>query len=291
MRRYREMINLHIAPEVGAHKLTKLTPAQIQAAYARRRAAGLSGTSLQLMHGVLHKELDDAMRWNQVVRNVADLVDVPKRDTPEMRTLTPEEAARLLLAAQGDPLEAFYAVALTCGLRLGELQALTWRNIDLDRRRLAVTATFQGFVENEPVFAAPKTDKSRRIVHLSDMAAGALRSHRARQAEARLAAGALWQDHDLVFANGLGRPLDGNNIRTRSFAPLLERAGLPPMRFHTLRHSAATLLMAEGVPVKVASELLGHADITTTLRIYSHVLPSMQEAAASAMDRLFGSGR
>jgi len=97
----------------------------------------------------------------------------------------------------------------------------------------------------------------------------------------------LWEDHDLVFATAFGRPLDGNNLRTRSFARLLERAGLPPMRFHALRHSAATLLMAEGVPVKVASELLGHADITTTLRIYSHVLPSMQDAAADAMDRLF----
>jgi integrase len=204
-----------------------------------------------------------------------------------MHTLTPDEAARLLDAAQGDPLEAFYIVALTCGLRLGELQAIKWRDVDLDRRRLNVVATFQGFEDGEPVFALPKTDKSRRVVHLSALAVDALRGHRTRQLEQRLAAGVVWQDHDLVFANGLGRPLDGNNIRTRSFARLLNRAGLPPMRFHALRHSAATLLMSQGVPVKVASEMLGHSDITTTLRIYSHVLPTMQDEAANAMDRLF----
>ncbi len=94
----------------------------------------------------------------------------------------------------------------------------------------------------------------------------------------------------MVFASITGRPLDGNNFRQRAFARLLDKAGLPPMRFHSLRHTAATLLMAQGVPVKVASELLGHADITTTLRTYSHVLPGMQQQAADAMDRLFARG-
>ncbi|HLB24064.1 MAG TPA: site-specific integrase, partial [Dehalococcoidia bacterium] len=119
------------------------------------------------------------------------------------------------------------------------------------------------------------------------IAVESLRAHRPRQLEQRLAAGPLWEDHGFVFTTGRGRPLDGNNVRTRSFARLLGRAGLPPMRFHNLRHTAATLLMAEGVPVKVASEMLGHADISTTLRIYSHVLPDMQGAAAEAMDRVF----
>jgi integrase len=287
-RRYREMCHLHLIPELGRVPLAKLTAAQVQAGYAHCRAKGLSGTSLQLMHGVLHGALKDGARWNLVVRNVADLVDAPRRTTPEMQTLTPEEAIRLLRAADGDPLEAFYTLAVTCGLRLGELQALRWRDLDLDRRRLKVTATLQGVQDGAPVFAEPKTARSRRMVHLPDMAAAALRTHRTRQLEARLQAGAFWQDFGLVFTTGHGRPLDGNNVRTRSFARLLEKAGLPPMRFHGLRHTAATLLMAEGVNVKVASEMLGHADISTTLRIYSHVLPDMQGDAADAMDRLFG---
>jgi len=284
-RRYREMCHLHIVPDVGRKPLSKLSPADVQALYARVRAKGLSGTSLSLLHGVLHKSLDDAARWNLVVRNVCDLVDVPKRTTPDMRTLNADEATALLDAAKDDPLEAFYTVALTCGLRLGELQALRWKDVDLQRRRLSVTATYQGMQDGTPVFSEPKTARSKREVHLSLMAVEALKQHRVRQLERRLLG--LWEDHGLVFATAFGRPLDGNNIRTRSFARLLERAGLPPMRFHSLRHTAATLLMAEGVNIKVASEMLGHADITTTLRIYSHVLPSMQEQAADAMDRLF----
>lgn len=288
MRRYSDVVNRHLIPKLGRHGLNKLTAAQVQAAYTSLRASGLSGTTLNLIHGVLHTSLRAALKQGLVVRNVSELIDVPRRSTGEMHALTRDEAMRLLDAAKGDPIEAFYVVALTAGLRLGELQALRWRDVDLDRRRLKVAATFQGFEDAEPVFASPKTERSRREVHLSALAVDALRAHRTRQIEQRLQAGVLWQDHDLVFANGLGRPLDGNNIRTRSFARLLKRAGLPSMRFHTLRHSAATLLMSQGVPVKVASEMLGHADITTTLRIYSHVLPSMQEQAASAMDQLFG---
>jgi integrase len=290
-RRYREACHLHVIPEIGRKPLARLTPADLQMLYARIRAKGLSGTSLSLLHGVLHKALDDAARWSLVVRNVADLVDAPRRSTPEMRTLTPEEAARLLLAARGEPLEAFYTVALTCGLRLGELQALRWRDLDLDRRRLQVTATLQAVQDGAPVLAEPKTARSKRGVYLSDMAVEALRAHRARQLEQRLLLGGLYQDNGLVFANAFGRPLDGNNIRTRSFARLLERVGLGPMRFHSLRHAAATLLMAEGVPVKVVSEMLGHADVTVTLKVYSHVLPGMQQQAADAMDRLFAQRR
>jgi len=152
---------------------------------------------------------------------------------------------------------------------------------------LRVTATYQGSVDGQPVFAEPKTARSRREVHLSALAVAALRRHRRAQLEERLRAANLWEDHDLVFTNERGRPLDGNNFRQRAFGQLLEKAGLPHIRFHDLRHTAATLLMAQGVPVKVASEMLGHADITTTLRTYSHVLPGMQQQAAAAMDRLF----
>jgi integrase len=263
----------------------------VQAAYAACRAKGLSGTTVALVHGTLHKALDDAARWSLVARNVADLVDAPRRSTPEMRTLTPEEAGRLLAAAQGDHLEAFFVTALTTGLRLGELQALQWRNVDLDRRRLRVTATLAAVEDGKPVLAPPKTSKSRREVYLSEIAADALHRHRVRQLEGRLLAAQHWQDNDLVFANAFGRALDANNVRERSFKRLLETAGLPPMRFHNLRHAAASLLMAEGVPVKVISEMLGHADITVTLKVYAHLLPTAQEQAAKAMDQLFGVGR
>lgn len=286
-RRYEEVCRLHIVPELGKIRLARLAPQDVQAAYARRLEAGLSRTSVQLLHGVLHKALDQAMRWGLVPRNVADLVSAPRRSTPEMRTLSPEEAGTLLEAASGERLEALYVLALTSGLRLGELQALRWRDVNLDGARLRVTATFQGMANGKLLLAKPKTARSRREVHLSALAVAALRRHRVAQLEERLRAANFWEDHDLVFANERGRPLDGNNFRERAFARLLERAGLPRIRFHDLRHTAATLLMSQGVPIKVASEMLGHADIATTLRTYSHVLPGMQEQAAEAMDRVF----
>lgn len=286
-RRYEDLCRIHIIPELGSIRLARLTPQQVQAAYSRRLEAGLSGTSVQLLHGVIHKALDQAMRWGLVPRNVADLVTAPRRSTPEMRTLSPEEAGALLEAAGGHRLEALYVLAVTCGLRLGELQALRWRDVDLDGARLRVTATYQGMADGKLLLAEPKTARSRREVHLSALAVAALRRHHLAQLQERVRAANLWEDHDLVFTSERGRPLDGNNFRQRAFARLLEKAGLPKIRFHDLRHTAATLLMSQGVPIKVASEMLGHADISTTLRIYSHVLPGMQEQAAEAMDRVF----
>jgi len=289
-RRYQDVCRLYVIPEVGKTPLARLSPVQLQRLYASRLAAGLSPTSVALLHGVIHKALDQAMRWELVPRNVADLVTPPRRSTPEMRSLSPEEANRLLDAASGQREEALIVLAVTCGLRLGELQALRWRDVDLDGARLRVTATYQGTIDGQAVFTEPKTAKSRREVHLSALAVATLRRHRLAQIEERLRAANLWQDYDLVFASERGRPLDGNNLRQRAFARLLERAGLPHIRFHDLRHTAATLLMSQGVPIKVASEMLGHADITTTLRTYSHVLPGMQQQAADAMDRLFARG-
>jgi len=286
-RRYADACRLHIIPELGKTPLARLTPAQLQRLYASRLEAGLSGTSVQLLHGVLHRALGQAMRWGVVVRNVADLVTAPRRSTPEMHALTPEEANRLLEAASGERLEALYVLAVTCGLRLGEIQALRWHDVDLDGARVRVTTTYQGTVDGKPVFAEPKTARSRREVHLSALAVAALRRHRRAQLEERMRAANLWQDYDLVFASERGRPLDGNNFRSRAFARLLEKAGLAPMRFHSLRHTAATLLLAEGLNVKVVSEMLGHSDVVTTLRVYSHVLPGMGQAAADAMDSLF----
>lgn len=287
-RRYDESVRLHIVPELGRLRLSRVTPDQVLSLYAKLYdERGLSGTSVNFVHGVLRGALKDAVRWGLVARNVTDAVTTPRRSTVPTDALSAEQARALLSAAAGDEHEALYVLAVTAGLRLGELQALRWNAVDLDRRRLEVRATYQGNVDGEPVFAPPKTQRSRRTVQLSALAVDALKRHRARQNEQRLAVGSLWKDYGLVFASGFGRALDGNNLRTRSFAPLLERAKLPPMRFHDLRHAAATLLMSEGVPIKAVSELLGHSDVATTLRIYSHVLPTMHGEAANAMDRIF----
>jgi integrase len=285
--RYAEYTRLHAIPVLGAVSLSKLTAQQVQALYAHKLDEGLSPSTVHHLHAVLHRALDRAVRLGLIYRNVADLVDPPRLRHREMATLTVAQARLLLAAAAGDRLEALYVLALTTGMRQGELLALRWRDVDLEGASLQVRATLQnrgGICQ----LVEPKTPHSRRRIALPRTAVEALRWHRARQLEERRRASGVWTDFGLVFANTVGRPLDGMNLLKYWFLPLLKRAGLPRVRFHDLRHTAATLLLAQGVNVKVVSEMLGHADVSITLRVYAHVLPHMQQQAAEAMDATFG---
>jgi integrase len=170
-------------------------------------------------------------------------------------------------------------------MRLGELLALRWRDVDLERGVLQVRATLQR-TRDGYTFAEPKTERSRRQVVLSPLAAEALRSHRLRLLEERLRLGEAWKDHDLVFFNEVGRPLDPANVTHRSFQRILRRAGLPHIRFHDLRHTTAILLLGQGVHPKVVADLLGHSTISITLDLYSHSTPALHRQAALALEAL-----
>jgi integrase len=286
-RRYEQYVRLHIMPILGNVALSKLTAQHVQGLYAKRLEDGSSTTTVHHLHTVLHKALDGALRLELVSRNVCDMVDAPRMRHHEMTTLSEEQARILLEAARGSRLEVLYALALSTGMRLGELLALKWRDVDLDRGTLQVRATLlrtaDGFV-----FAEPKSAHSRRRIALPRTAIEALHRHRAKQVEGRLAVGAGWEDNDLVVANEVGRPFEAGNVLRRGFWPLLERAGLPKMRLHDLRHTAATLLLGRGINPKVVSEMLGHSNISITLGLYSHVTPHMQQTAADAMDAALG---
>jgi integrase len=204
-----------------------------------------------------------------------------------MRALTEEQVGILLNAIKGARLEALYILALSTGMREGELLGLRWGDVDLAQNSLQITSSLQ---ESEAgpsrfVIGEPKTAQSRRRIALSQAAATALRAHRERQERERCNGKGIWDEsYDLVFPNTLGKPLQRSHLLKREFRPLLERANLPPIRFHDLRHTAATLLLGRGVNPKVVSEMLGHANISITLDVYSHVMPDMQQAAAATMD-------
>lgn len=168
-------------------------------------------------------------------------------------------------------------------MRQGELLALHWRDVDLEDATLHIRGTLQR-TRGAVMIAEPKTARSRRRVDLTTLAVDGLRRHRAAQAEERLRLGGAWLDRDLVFANEAGDYLSDSYLRRQSFWPLLERAELPHIRFHDLRHTAATLLLGRGVHPKIVSETLGHSTIAITLDLYSHVTPTMQREAAAAMD-------
>lgn len=238
---------------------------------------------------MLHRALGQAARWDLVARNVVTLVDPPRVARHRITALTPEQARHFLDAARGDRLEALYVVALTTGMRQGELLALRWSDVDESSQALRVRGTLHHDPQGGWAIHEPKTAGSQRQVLLAVAAVDALRRHRTAQNDERQGVGPAWQDHDLVFANAVGGPLAPQNLLRRSFVPLLVRAGLPRVRFHDLRHTAATLLLAEGVHRKIVSELLGHSQVSITLDLYSHVTGTMQRAAVSALDGLLGS--
>ena len=283
-RGYEVMLRLHIIPEIGHLRLARLTADDLDGCYSRLLNKGLSPKTVRLAHAILHRALSHAQRRGSVAVNVASVAAPPPAPRKEFRTLSPEEASRLLKAALSDRLYALYCLALTCGLRQAELLGLRWADVDLNGAVLSVRQQVYR-LSGEWIYTEPKTKAGRRTVPLSGSVVEALRERRLAQNAERLRA-QDWEDNDLVFANRRGRPVERVDLLRRSFWPLLERAGLPHMRFHDLRHTCASLLLAEGVHPKVVQERLGHASIATTMDTYSHVLPSLQVDAAERLDRL-----
>lgn len=276
--KYSKLIRLYIVPVLGNVKLQKLTPQQVNTLYRQKEKDGLSSKTVNSIHGLLHKALDNAVKWGYVSRNVCDSVSPPRIVKPEMKTLTMEQANRLLEVVRGHRIEMLLTLALTTGMRRGELLALRWSDVDLEKGTIQVRRTVDfigkyGYVENEP-----KTTAGRRMIVLASFAVDMLKQHRIQQLELRMKAGSNWQEMNLVFTG-----LQGNYLNPRYVPKMLDKilveAGLPHIRFHDLRHSAATLLLSMGVHIKVVQEILGHSNISMTADTYSHVLPSMQEEA------------
>ena len=284
-RRYEQLLRIHAIPALGTLSLTRLEPHHIQKLYTDCLTQGLAPATVRQLHAVLRRALGQATKWGTVARNVAALVSPPRVKRHEITPLTAAQARALLDAAQDARLEALYALALSTGMRLGELLGLRWQDVALDAGILKVEHTLLRLRDGLQL-TEPKTARSRRRIALTPQAVDALRQHRARQAAERLHLGAAWEDHDLVFANEIGKPIEAGNLLRRSFWPLLAKARLQRIRFHDLRHTAATLMLQQGVHPKVVSELLGHSSIGLTLDVYSHVIPDMQQHAVAVMHAL-----
>jgi integrase len=282
---YERLLRLHLVPALGTIKLKALTPAHVRALYREKLDSGLTATSVQRVHALLHKALKQAVNDGLLPRNVTGAVKAPRQSRKEIRALNPEQARAFLQAASGDRLETLYLLAIHTGLRQSELLGLKWEDVDLEAKRLSVRRILSA-AKNGPTFTTPKSNKSR-TVRLTPRAVEALHVHKKRQAEEREKLGKPWRDHGLVFCSQVGTPLNRNNVHTRSFKPLVERAGLPPtLRFHDLRHTFATLMLKGGEHPKVVQEMMGHATINITLDTYSHVLPDMQDKAANRLGDL-----
>ena len=272
-------IRKRILPRIGGMKLAKIRPDQIQGFYAQLLREGFSAYACKHAHTILNRAFRDAVQWNFLPRNPCAAVKKPKVQAKVMKCLSKEEAQRLLDTARAARLYALYALAVTTGLRMGELLGLEWDDIDLEAATLSVR---RNLVEIAGEFSVgePKSAKGKRLVTLPEVAVKSLREHRRRM----LAEGHIGK---MVFCDTDGGYIRQSNLTRRSFKPLLKKAELPDIRFHDLRHTAATLLLQQGVHPKIVQERLGHSQIAVTLDTYSHVLPSMQKEAASQLDALF----
>ena len=282
---YRQVCRAHIIPIIGRIKLKDLRPDQIQGLYNAKKAAGMGQYSVRMIHVVLHRALTQALKWGLIGRNPSDAVNRPKVVHPEMKVLNSQQVQVLLSFVEGTRYEAFYYLAVTTGLRMGELMGLQWSDLIWTTGRLRIQRQVQRVTGQGIQLVPPKTKAGKRVVTLGTVALEKLRMHYNLQHQERISAAHRWKENDLVFSSTQGTPLEPRTIQ-KHFKVLLKGAGLPKIRFHDLRHTAATLMLEQGAHPKIVQERLGHSAISHTLDTYSHVLPDMQGEVAEALDEM-----
>ncbi len=270
---YANILNYYVIPAIGNVRLATLGPEHVQTMMRGLERRGLSPRTVGIARSVLRRALGDAERWGKVSRNAAALVRAPKKSDSKLDdALDADGATAVLQAAAGDRLEALAVLVLAVGLRQGEALGLTWADVDLDASTVTVVKA--------------KTDAGVRTVALPAFVVAALKAHRARQSAERLAA-PYWEDHGLVFPSSIGTRIDARNL-LRWWHEVTIRAGVGRHRFHASRHTAATLMLNNGVPLEVVSATLGHAGLAITADIYAKVRPAMQRKAADVMEGVLG---
>jgi len=287
--RYSQIVEKDIKPVLGQYALAKLRPLQIQAFYAKAlsegRKVGIGGLSPQTVlnyHRLLHKALGQAVKWQMLARNPAAAVEPPRPQRAQMRALDGLETTKLLRRVTGTRLYMPVLIAVTSGLRRGEILALRWQDVDLESGRAVIARSLEQTAEALRV-KAPKTKRGRRTVVFPGYTLDALRTHKKEQAKLRLGFGPAYQNDDLICAREDGTPWPPDTFST-TFAAMVRRSDMAHFRFHDLRHTHATQLLKQGVHPKIVSERLGHSNIGITLDTYSHVLPGMQDDAIASFD-------
>ncbi len=282
---YGQIISKHIIPNIGSIQLKDLQLTKVELFYARLIQAGVGIRTVRLTHAVLHKSLEKAVRYGLVVRNPSHGAALPRQKQSEMQVLDESQATQFLVAAHGSYYAALYYLAVHTGMREGELFGLKWSDLQWNSGTLYVQRQVQKVPGQVWSFVEPKTRAGRRPIKLGEGTLHVLRLHKNYQEDQKSLTGSRWQDNNLIFPSRAGTPGDPSNLRV-DFMRVLEKAGLPKIRFHDLRHTAASLMLNHGVPVIVVSKILGHAKPSITLDVYGHLYHEMQVEAARIMDEL-----
>jgi integrase len=279
--RYNQLITSDVLPVIGGARLGRLRPHDVQLVVDKMVDKGLAARTVVQCYRVLSSALSQAVRWQMIPTNPATAVRPPRIERAELVIPTAEQVRKLLTAAEGSWVHLPILLAAATGMRRGEVFGLRWGDVDTDAGVLRITGSLQR-VGGKLRVVEPKTPRARRTVAIPRSVMDVLKSHRKEQTERRLLLGEGWTDSDLVVERGDGQPRDPDTI-THYFADIATQVKMPGIRFHDLRHAYATSLLRGGVHPKIVSEALGHASTAFTLDTYSHVVPSMQEAAAEAI--------
>ncbi|MFD2370637.1 tyrosine-type recombinase/integrase [Brevibacillus sp. GCM10020057] len=285
-RNYEWLVNKHILPHLGKYELAKLNPMHIEAFYRKLKKdeSALSDEVISKIHTIINAVLTRAHERGFVAKNVAKLVDKPRFSKKKMEVWNEKEVLQFLDVAREDRLYIAFFLAITTGMRRGEILGLRWKDIDFENGEISIQQTLSNTGDE---LQEPKTKSAQRSIALPEQTVAELKKHKRRIAQEKLLARSVYQDNDLVVCTSVGTKVLPRNL-IRTYYRLLEKADVPKIRFHDLRHSHATLLLKKGVHPKIAQERLGHANIRITLDTYSHVLPNMQsEAAKQFGDSLF----
>lgn len=285
---YTQYLKRYIRPKIGKVELSKLKPLDIQAIYSGMLEQGLSPRTVRFAHSVLSSALKQAVKWQILPMNPATMVNLPKNQSKEMLTLTPDESRKFLKVAKKDKWFVVFMLAIATGMRPEEYLGLHWKDIDFEKGTLTIQRVLVWRRKGGGwTLEDPKTTKSRRTIPLPSSVVTELKKHQKKQNKAKKELGNAYQGFDFVFATAKGTPLLNSNLMRRHFKPLLKAAELPEeIRLYDLRHTCATLLLSEEENPKVVSERLGHSTIVLTLDTYSHVLPTMQKKATDKLQSL-----
>jgi integrase len=281
---YSSVIQRHINPEIGKLRLSQLRADHLNLLYSKKLDAGLSNRSVEMIHGILRRALNKAVKWGLLPKNPTDMASPPSVKFKIPSTWTSDELRRFLDSLKDDRWAALYYLACT-GMRKGEILGLPVKALDIDKGNLMVIQTLQYLPGKGLLILEPKTERSRRLIRLPEFVREALKDHLTQRAA--LAQSPTWKESGLVFTTNIGTPISPRNM-LRHFKNKLTSIGLPNIRFHDLRHTIASLLLEKNVHPKIVSELLGHSTVTLTLNTYSHIINPMSSVAADAMDEIVG---
>jgi len=282
---YEQLVQNYIVPQIGKIKLRELRLDRVEAHYIALQENGLGSRSVRFVHAILHKSLNDAIRRGYVGYNAAQGAIKPRSEMKEMIFLDTDEVLQFLITTQESPYNALYTLAIKTGMRKGELLALKWSDLNWQSGTILVQRQVQRIKGQGLEFRPPKTRAGRRAIQLGEKTLETLRKQLERCKLLKSVEGDNWKEINLIFPSTVGTPLGGSNI-SRDFKKQLKKAGIKNIRFHDLRHTAASLMLNNGVPVLVVSKILGHSKTSTTLDIYGHLIPTMQENAARIMDEI-----